>query len=95
MIGKIWKEFPEWKKRAKQGALGRICESGIFRDPGNRMDAPLGSEVCSWGPSSEYDSCFTMLLCYLSLPFGNGCDGFYVWGSHEALNELIYMKKVL
>jgi len=53
MIGKIWRNSLNGKKRAKQGALGRICESVIFRDPGNRTNAPLSSEVCSWGPSSR------------------------------------------
>lgn len=53
MIGKIRRNSLNGKKRAKQGALGRICESVIFRDPGNRTNAPLSSEVCSWGPSSR------------------------------------------
>lgn len=39
------------KEELNKGLWEGSVNQDIFRDQGNRMDAPLGSEVCSWAPS--------------------------------------------
>ena len=53
MIGKIWRNSLNGKKELNKGLWEGSVNQDIFRDPGNRMNAPLSSEVCSWGPSSR------------------------------------------
>lgn len=60
-------KFPEWKKELNKGLWEGSVNHDIFRDPGNRMDAPLGSEVCSWGPAQDMIALFYILLLCISV----------------------------
>ena len=80
------KKVSEQKKKMLNKRLweGSVNQD-IFRDPGNRMVAPLSSRVCGSGPRLwDIIACFyTLLLCASVCPLEMGVIDFTYGLSHE------------